>query len=180
MFLVEKPPPIAGDRPVEKYRYWPLPDKLPKAPVRREFVDPPMDDPAFALRKEEFEQWLVRRKEALEHQFAERKAELEKGFEAKVKARVEEQMKKGPFAADWEDDPRTARLKKTISDLRAKNRYSAKLFEERLEEKTGAMPRTTFTALVNCLHTDRPTLSQSRKRGGGFGPQPTHASATTS
>lgn len=56
----------------------------------------------------------MRRKEELEHPFAERRAEM--GFEAKFKARVEEQMKKGPFTADWEHDPRTARLKKASSD----------------------------------------------------------------
>lgn len=60
---------------------------------------------------------------------------MEKGFEAKVKARVEEQMKKGPFAADWKDDPRTARLKKTISELRSRLAYEVKLFDERLTEK---------------------------------------------
>ena len=113
------------------------------------------NDPALALRKEEFEQWLARRKEELEHQLAERKTELEKGFEDKVKARVEAQMKKGPFTADWEDDPRTAGLKKKISELRSRLKYEVKLFDERLTEKTAAMPRATFAALVKCLHPDK-------------------------
>jgi flagellar biosynthesis/type III secretory pathway protein FliH len=115
-----------------------------------------MDDPAFALRREEFEQWLVRRKEALEHQFAERKAELEKGFEDRAKARVEAQMKKGPSTADWEEDTRTARLKKTISELRSRLAHEVKLFDEQLTEKIGAMPRALFNTLVKILHPDNP------------------------
>lgn len=68
MFLVDKPPPKAEDRPIPNYRYWPLPETLgrrPKDVAPRQIVEPPADvtgDPAFALRKEEFEQWLVRRK----------------------------------------------------------------------------------------------------------------------
>lgn len=72
-------------------------------------------------------------------------------------------MKKGPFTADWEDDPRTARLKKTISELRSRLAYELKLFDERLTEKTGAMPRTLFTALVNCLHTDGPMPTDKQR-----------------
>ena len=55
------------------------------------FVTPPANDPDFALRREEFEQWLVRRKEALEADFAKRTVELEKAFDAKVKTKVEAQ-----------------------------------------------------------------------------------------
>ena len=77
-------------------------------------------------------------------------------------------MKKGPFAADWEDDPRTARLKKTISELRSRLAYEVKLFDERLTEKTGAMPRTVLIALVKCLHPDKetPTVEQRTEAFG--------------
>ncbi len=60
-------------------------------------VDPSEDttrDPAFVLRREEFEQWLVRRREALEFSYLAREAERAKGFEAKVKARVEAETAK--------------------------------------------------------------------------------------
>lgn len=165
-YLVEKPQPKAEDRPFAQYRYWQLPETIerrPKDVPPRQFVDPAADDPAFALRKEEFEQWLVRRREGLELQFQAREAELKKAFDDKVKARIEARMKEGPFAADWEDDPRTGRLKKTISELRARLAREVKLFDERLTEKTGAMPRTIFTALVNCLHTDRPTPTDKQR-----------------
>ena len=124
------------------------------------------NDPAFALRREEFEQWLARRKETLEDDFAKRKAELEKGFEDKVKERVK---KAPPVAVDWENDPRTARLKQANADLRAKNIRLTKHFEERLEAKTGAMPRATFAALVNCLHTDREEMPSKKQRDEALG-----------
>jgi hypothetical protein len=57
MYLVEKPPPRAEDRPFVQYRYR-LPDTLerrPKDVAPQQIADPPADDPAFALRKEEFE-----------------------------------------------------------------------------------------------------------------------------
>ena len=91
MYLVEKPQPKAEDRPLVATRAWPL-EMRPKDAPPRQIADPPADlikDPAFALRREEFEQWLVRRREALEHRHAAREAELAKAVEAKVKARVE-------------------------------------------------------------------------------------------
>ena len=90
MFLVNKPPPKAENRPFVKHRYWGLPDVLerrPKDVAPRQILDPVADDPAFALRREEFEQWLTRRKEALE-------ADLAKSFEADVKKRVEARFAK--------------------------------------------------------------------------------------
>jgi hypothetical protein len=86
MYLVEKPQPKAEDRPFnkDKYQYWPLPDTLerrPKAAPPRQIVEPGADltgAPAFALRKEEFEQSLVWRKEELETHFANREVELKK------------------------------------------------------------------------------------------------------
>ena len=86
-FLAEKPQPKAEERPASP-RYWQLPETLerrPKDVPPRQIVDPGpdlKDDPAFALRREEFEQWLTRRKEELEMTFAAK-------VEAKVKARVE-------------------------------------------------------------------------------------------
>ena len=92
MYLVEKPPPRAEDRPVKEFRYWPLPETLPERRPKdvppKDIVDPVTDDPAFALRKEEFEQWLVRRREALEYKFKAREDELKKAFDAKVRDRV--------------------------------------------------------------------------------------------
>jgi hypothetical protein len=92
IFLVEKPAPKAENRPVAKHRYWPLPlDRRPNDVPPRQIVDPDADlttDPAFALRREEFEQWLVRRKETLEHQFTAREKELNDTFEPRIKARV--------------------------------------------------------------------------------------------
>ena len=99
MFLVDKPPPKAEDRPFVQHRYWPLPETLPerrpKSVPLRQIVDPAADlasDPAFALRKEEFEQWLVRRREALRMRYAAREDELKKTFDAKVRAKVEAEM----------------------------------------------------------------------------------------
>ena len=93
--LVEKPPPKAEDRPVKEHRYWPLPETIEYRPKKaeqrqaaRQIVDPAADDPAFALRKEEFEQWLVRRREALEAKYAAREKELNDTFELRIKARV--------------------------------------------------------------------------------------------
>lgn len=103
MFLVDKPPPKAEERPFVKLRIPPLPETLVKGgrpkdvPPQRWTVNPGADvtsDPAFALRKEEFEQWLVMRKEALEHRYAEREAELTKSFNAKVKKAVEAELAK--------------------------------------------------------------------------------------
>jgi hypothetical protein len=95
MFLVAEPQPKAEDRPVApRRRYWPVPETLerrPKDVAPRQIVEPTADlisDPTFALRREEFEQWLVRRKEALEHQFKAREDELAKSFEIRVKARI--------------------------------------------------------------------------------------------
>ena len=94
MFLVAEPQPKAEDRPVApRRRYWPVPETLkrrPKDVAPRQIVEPTADlisDPTFALRREEFEQWLVRRKEALE-------ADLAKSFEAQVKKRVEARFAK--------------------------------------------------------------------------------------
>jgi hypothetical protein len=80
-----------GGGPAREDRAWPF-EMRPKDAPPRQIVAPSADiikDPAFALRREEFEQHLVRRNEANERKFAERTAELEKTFEAKVKARVE-------------------------------------------------------------------------------------------
>jgi hypothetical protein len=68
-------------------------ERRPKDVAPRQIVEPTADlisDPTFALRREEFEQWLVRRKEALEHQFKAREDELAKSFEIKVKARIKQ------------------------------------------------------------------------------------------
>jgi hypothetical protein len=99
IFLVKEPPPKAEDRPATRWA-WPIPDvweRRPKDVPPRQIADPGADltgDPAFALRKEEFEQWLVRRKEVLEMRYAAKQDELAKSFEAKVKARVEARMAK--------------------------------------------------------------------------------------
>ena len=96
IFLGDEVLPNAENRPFVRNRAWPLwpMEKRPKDAPPKRIVNPPANDPAFALRKEEFEQWLVRRRETLEQEFIDRKAELEKGFEAKVKARVEAEMAK--------------------------------------------------------------------------------------
>ena len=52
------------------------------------------NDPAFALRQEEFEQWLAQRKEALEYKFQARENELKKAFDAKVRDAVRTEMAK--------------------------------------------------------------------------------------
>ena len=96
MFLVEKPPLKAENRPTAT-RVWPLPETLerrPKDVPEKRIVNPDANDPDFALRKEEFEQWLVRRKEALEARYAEKDAERKKAFDAKVRERVEVRMAK--------------------------------------------------------------------------------------
>jgi hypothetical protein len=99
MYLAEKPPPKAENRPTSS-RYWPLPEILPlerrpKDVAPRQIVEPGADvtgDPAFALRREEFEQWLIRRKEALEAKYQLREDELKKAFDAKVREKVEAQL----------------------------------------------------------------------------------------
>jgi hypothetical protein len=97
-YLADCPPAKAEDRPLAKHRYWPLPDNLserrPKDVASRQIVAPAADvinDPVFALRKEEFEQWLVTRREALEAKYV---AEHEPRIKALVKAAVERRMAK--------------------------------------------------------------------------------------
>jgi hypothetical protein len=94
IFLVDKPQPKAEDRPPAT-RVWPLSfERRPKDIDPLQIQNPDVNDPAFALRKEEFEQWLVRRKEQFETKFQARQEELEKSFDAKVKARIEAQLAK--------------------------------------------------------------------------------------
>jgi hypothetical protein len=106
IYLVEKPPPKAEDRPFVEHRYWPPPEVLerrPKDVPPRQIVNPGADltgDPAFALRREEFEQHLVRRKEALELKYAAREKELKDTFEPRIKARV----KKGGRCPDGQGE----------------------------------------------------------------------------
>lgn len=96
IYLVEKPPPKAEDRLYVEDRTLPLPDvreMRPKDMAPFRIVEPAAEltrDPAFALRREEFEQWLVRRKEAFERKLQAR--EDAKSIEAKVKARFEARM----------------------------------------------------------------------------------------
>jgi hypothetical protein len=76
-------------------KYWAAPynfEPRPEGVAPRQFVEPATDltgDQVFALRREEFEQWLVRRKEALENGFGVR---ARPAFEAEVKTRVEARM----------------------------------------------------------------------------------------
>ena len=106
MYLVEKPPPRAEDRAFNKDKYWPVPETLerrPKDVPPRQIVDPGADltsDPAFALRREEFEQWMVRRRESLELKYAAREKELNDTFEPRIKARVKKAVD-ARMAKEW-------------------------------------------------------------------------------
>ena len=96
IYLKEHPQPKAENRPVNHLRAWPLrfySIRRPKGSYR-EIIDPQPNDPAFAIRKEEFEQWFVRRREALEHLYEAKDAERKKAFDAKVRERVEAQLEK--------------------------------------------------------------------------------------
>ena len=106
MYLVEKPPPRAEDRAFNKDKYWPVPETLerrPKDVPPRQIVNPGADltsDPAFALRREEFEQWMVRRRESLELKYAAREKELYDTFEPRIKARVKKAVD-ARMAKEW-------------------------------------------------------------------------------
>ena len=101
MFLVDKPQPMAEERPVSYQRAWPLhihSIKRPKEVGKPNLVSPGaevINDPAFALRREEFEQWLVRRREDLERHFMARRVEEGDKIEARIKDRVEREIAKG-------------------------------------------------------------------------------------
>ena len=92
IFLADKPPPKAEDRPVVS-----VVGGMAKRPRERRPKDVPRyKGPSSPLRttqpfaaQKEFEQWLVRRKEALEQKSLAREADLAKAFEAKIKAAVE-------------------------------------------------------------------------------------------
>jgi hypothetical protein len=98
MYLVEKPQPKAEDRPFDR-RDWPFKIRgaRPKETGPRQIVGlskEAQNDPAFALRREEFEQWLVRRKEELEAKYMAREIERDTMFDAKLKAAVETRIAK--------------------------------------------------------------------------------------
>lgn len=89
-----------GGRPTVRAAPLPIPEtreRRPKDVPPRQIVEPGANltsDPAFTLRKEEFEQWLVRRKEALELKFQAREAELKKAFDAKVRDKANAEIAK--------------------------------------------------------------------------------------
>ena len=68
-FLGNEVLPNAENRPFVRTRAWPLwpMEKRPKDGPPLRIINPAANEPDFALRKEEFEQWLVRRREELEH-----------------------------------------------------------------------------------------------------------------
>ena len=174
IFLVKEPPPKAENRPVlndiQRAARMPMRfgERRPKDVPPMRFVTPPANDPDFALRREEFEQWLVRRKEALEADFAKRTVELEKAFDAKVKTKVEAQRVRD--GTPWEDYPRTTRLKKANA-IYALKRFLAKRFEERLEVKPARCRERRSPP------RQRPTLRQGAADSAtaNRSPRPSHA-----
>lgn len=92
-------------------------------------------------------------------------AERQRRYIERLKAQAAQSVSDGKL----EDE--VGRLKRANQELRTKNRTLTKWAEDEIAKvkKRWAMPRSTFNAIVNCLHPDRaPPSNKERAEACGL------------
>ena len=90
-------------------------------------------------------------------------AERQRRYIERLKAQAAQSVSDGKL----EDE--VARLKRANQELRTKNRTLTKWAEGEIARSAGAMPRSTFNVIVNCLYPDKaPPSSKERAEACGL------------